>query len=298
MIGQSLMEVGTQVENKNDNIETIFNNTNLNWTVEQDVVYSNKIGEIPNTVVNYRSDNNQVLGIVSKSHYKIVNNIEAFKFIDDLEDFEISKVGMADNGKKVFVVGKCSDRFEITENDYVDQYLTFVHGHTGKLGIQLIITPVRMHCMNQLNLLLKTADFKYSIKHAGDVDSKLRSIHKALDKNKEYMLSLGQELRDMTLRQANMTINEFLERLIPISDTSRVDYKRFEVIGTIQHLYENKDDNQNYKNTNFGYLNAVADYVSHMVPRKFMEYTRENMFIESIQNNKLLNDAYNILKAA
>ena len=292
--------VGTEITDKSNNIETIFNNCNLNWTVEQDNIYSEATGVIPNTVVNYRSDTKQILGIVSESHYKIINNIDAFRFIDDLPDFEIDRVGMCNNGKQVFVVGKSSEKIELDNGDYIDQYLTFVHGHTGKQGIQLIISPIRMACTNQLNLMLQKADFKYSIKHSGKIEQKLTRVHKALEDNKVYMLELGNTLRDMTATQATITIEQFLDKLIPeeVTESGRVNYRRYEVIGTIAHIYNSKDDNQNYKGTQFGYLNAVADYVSHQNPRKYMEYTRENMFIESIQNNKMLNEAYKILKAA
>ena len=289
--------IGTEVDS-NKSISTVFKENGLDWEVLQKPVYDSVV-DVHNSVINYRSDNNGFLGIVSNSHYKVVNNIDAFNFIDDLNSFTMEKVGMMNEGQEVFVVGKMNTMFEISENDQVQLYASFIHGHNGKSAIRLIITPIRMFCTNQLNLMLSNAAFSYSIRHSGDVYSKLCRIQQAFNMNTEYMLELGTKLHGMTQAEANMSIDDFLDKLIPLeSESTKVINRRENIISTIRDLYNNKDDNQNYKGTQFGMLNAVADYVSHQKIKQFSPESNTKAFFKSIENNELLNKAHDILMAA
>ena len=140
-----LESVGNNVEDSS--VNSAFRKYGLDWTVEQKPVYD-PVVNVSNYMINYRSDNKGFLGIVSGSHYKIVDNIDAFNFVDELSDFTMEKVGQMKGGKQVFIVGKMNEKFEIAPNDYVQQYVSFIHGHTGKNAIQIIVSPIRMFCTN------------------------------------------------------------------------------------------------------------------------------------------------------
>ena len=284
-------------------IKEIFQTTGLDWTVQQTPVRSDIKAvndNITNHVINYRSDNNGFLSIVSQSHYHIVNNVEAFNFINDLDGFTIERVGEVGGGKQVFIVGKANDGISIGDNDYIQQYLTFIHGHNGKQGIQLIVSPIRMFCMNQLNIMLRQAQFKYSLKHVKSVEQKLRNVHEALQSNIIYMTSLGETLETLSTTKATITMEQFLSQLIPLEEnmSPRTELNRYKMRTAIHDLYHFKDDNQNYVGTKFGMLNAVSDYLSHVSYKNCTGETDANMFLSNIQNNTLLNKAYDILMAA
>ena len=87
------------IDNK---VSTVFTATGLNWEVVQKPVAAQTgtkwVGlhdgesvptyeKIPSLVANYRSDNNQFVGMVRPRGYKIVQNTEAFDFIDELPNF-------------------------------------------------------------------------------------------------------------------------------------------------------------------------------------------------------------------
>ena len=302
-------------------IKTIFEATDLDWTIEQEPVYSlnknnyfhmdgsgkyhlknDEYNLIPNVVANYRSDNHDFLGFVHPKKYKIVSNLEAFDFVDQLPNFTLEKVGMFDGGRKVFVVGKSNEQIIIDgADDKVDFYLTFLHGHDGKSGIRFILCPIRMFCMNQLNLMLHTARFKYSITHVGDVEFKLKQIQLAIADSRGYVNSLSDTIQEMINHKPNITIDRLTELLLPENDEDterQVAYKE-DVKNAIIDLYKTKDDLQNYKGTSFGMLSAVSDYVSHADPRRNgSEHTINNTFISSMEGNSLLEQAKTILLAA
>lgn len=283
-------------------IEAVLKDSSLDWTIQQENVHSPH-GIIPGAYANYRSDNNEFLGLVG-TRYRVLNNIDAFRFIDDLEDFTYSRAGMYKSGRQVFIVGKSSNKVEITPDDYIEEYLTFLHGHDGKSGIRLFISPIRIHCCNQLNLLVRTSSFSYSIAHRGNLKEKLVEARKAILQGNKYLIDLQHRLQALNNSLLKVPPQTIIEKLIPIppnlKETSIKTYnRRIHIRETILDLYNNKPDNQNYKGTKFGLLNAVSDYISHQTPsRTRIDTDRTNLFMHTIQNNTLLNQAYNILLTA
>ena len=293
-------------EGLSDNkVKTIFEATGLDWVVEQKEVAvlekDNNYSFLRNYVANYRSDNNQFLGMVHPKDYKVVQNCDAFDFIDELPNFTFEKVGMFSGGKKVFVVGKSNEQIAIDgSDDLVNFYLTFLHGHDGKSGIRFILCPVRMFCMNQLNLMLQTANFKYNIAHTGDIQFKLAQIQKAISDSRNYVTGLTQTIDTMINTKATKSIEQLTLELIPVedTDTTLITSRKEEARQTIVTLYNDKPDLQNYKGTQFGIVSAVSDYISHAQPKRISHSTIDNTFIKNIEGSELLEKTRNILNAA
>ena len=283
-------------EGLSDNkVKTVFEATGLDWVVEQKEVAvlekDNNYSFLRNYVANYRSDNNQFLGMVHPKDYKVVQNCDAFDFIDELPNFTFEKVGMFNGGKKVFVVGKSNEQIAIDgSDDLVNFYLTFLHGHDGKSSIRFILCPVRMFCMNQLNLMLQTANFKYNIAHTGDIQFKLAQIQKAIADSRNYVTGLTQTIDTMVNTKATKSIEQLTLELIPVedTDTTLITSRKEEARQTIITLYNDKPDLQNYKGTQFGIVSAVSDYISHAQPKRISHSTIDNTFIKNIEGSELL----------
>lgn len=283
-------------EGLSDNkVKTVLEATGLDWVVEQKEVAvlekDNSYSFLRNYTANYRSDNNQFLGMVHPKDYKVVQNCDAFDFIDELPNFTFEKVGMFNGGKKVFVVGKSNEQIAIDgSDDLVNFYLTFLHGHDGKSGIRFILCPVRMFCMNQLNLMLQTANFKYNIAHTGDIQFKLAQIQKAIADSRNYVTDLTQTIDTMINTKATKSIEQLTLELIPVedTDTTLITSRKEEARQTIITLYNDKPDLQNYKGTQFGIISAVSDYISHAQPKRISHSTINNTFVKNIEGSELL----------
>ena len=238
--------------------------------------------------------------MVHPKTYKVVQNVEAFEFIDGLPGFTFEKVGSFNGGKKVFVVGKADDQvFLDGSTDPINFYMTFLHGHDGKSGIRFLLSPIRMFCMNQLNLMLDAASFKYNIAHTGNINEKISMVKKAIENSKGYVQNLQIEMDKLINLKPEITIEDFLEKLIPMDDedSELITSRKQEAQSSILNLYSNKDDLQNYKGRAFGYLSAVSDYVSHLKPGR-ADADINNVLIRNLEGNALLDDAYTILRAA
>ena len=79
----------------------------LNWTVEQENVYTDFGEIIPGYRANIRSTDRRVLGVVT-DRYKVVQNAEAFAFTDELlgKGVRYETAGSLQDGRKVWLLAR------------------------------------------------------------------------------------------------------------------------------------------------------------------------------------------------
>ena len=161
----------------------------LDWDVIPEPVFLKDGSEVPETVVNIRSSDHTILGVVS-DHYKIVQNREAFAFIDGLLESDIEKVtfesaGALNHGKRVWMLAHLPAK-KILGDDIVP-YLVFTNSHDGSQAITAALTPTRVVCQNTLTLALNSAKRSWSIRHMGDMEGKKKDVAITLGLAAKYM---------------------------------------------------------------------------------------------------------------
>ena len=177
-----------------------------------------------------RMDNNYPLGIVS-DNYGIVQNADAFKFIDQLvggnldgqhERPVIDAAGILGNGERIFVTAKFPEQIRLAhgDNDNVSLYVVFTTSHDGSGAVNAMVTPVRVVCNNTLNIALRDHNGKLSFRHTSGVMSRL-------DLTNEENAHMAYR----TLNLVDVYTNEFkaaMEQLksIKLSDTKALDIVR------------------------------------------------------------------------
>lgn len=141
---------------------------------------------IPGYKANVRSSDNKVLGVVSDK-YRIVQNADAFAFTDALigGDVHYETAGSLLDGKKIWLLAKLPDS-EIC-GDKTEPYVCFSNTHDGSGAVRVCMTPVRVVCNNTLNLALNTAQRAWSVRHVGDISTKLVEAQQCLEMAGKYM---------------------------------------------------------------------------------------------------------------
>ena len=130
--------------------------------------------DCPNGYATYRTDKNIPLGIV-KSKYEVVQNIDAFNFIDNAigEGKALFQyAGCFGYGHKVFITAKLPITTTVG-GDPIDNYLVFSTSHDGTSSIDILFTPVRVFCLNCLNAGIKEADAHIRIRHTRTAQDRL-----------------------------------------------------------------------------------------------------------------------------
>ena len=264
----------------------------LNWNVRSAPVFDEEGREIPGYRVNIREDNNHALGIVG-GRYSILQNRNAFDFADALttEGLTYEVAGCAKDGAVIWILAKMPDRWLV--GDAYTPYICFMNTHDGSGATKVCMTPLRIICNNMLNMMLKRAKNKWSCVHKGDIQGKLAEARSTLGLSESYLL----HLEDMADRLANASfyegaINQALDHMLvlPENATDRQKRTNNEIREGIIECIQAPDLKQ-FRNTKWGFINGVADYVDHSDSRRKVDDWQSNRFLTLVNGHPLLNKA-------
>lgn len=240
----------------------------LDFTVQKQQLFLQDGTPAANCFANVRTDNNSVLGQV-KGKYEILQNSEAFDFMDSLyeEGARFVNAGCIKGGRKSYIVAE-TEPMKILGDDF-KPYILFTNSFDGSTGIQAMFTPVRVFCSNCFVAASKEAVNKITIKHSKNVKDKLMIARDTLLQNSKYLEYLKQRSEQLAITK--FTANDFddlVKELVPIAEdakdsaiTERADAFRTEMFNAY-----NQDDLQNYNDTAYKAIMAIADAESHRQP--------------------------------
>jgi phage/plasmid-like protein (TIGR03299 family) len=305
-MAQSLFDrIGHDVSSCKNDINAVFETAKLDWTVKQvPMEYANNTHN--RLVVNYREDTNQFLGIVHNKKYKLLDNMEVFGFLHYMPDIMIDKAGATSDSKRVWVSCALNEGITIRMGDDIKFYLVFVHDYTGRSGLKLILTPLRTVCSNMLNYIYNHASFKYSITHMGDMKKKLAEMHNIFKLISTYKSALSRSIqKQLEVKITDNDAEEIVNVLFAFSpigfDKDRINnnessrISKYFAVNDVLDLYYNKSDLEPYRNTGFGIISAVSDYVSHPVPKKQQRGYYERNFLDVIEGSRLISEAQRLI---
>jgi phage/plasmid-like protein (TIGR03299 family) len=270
----------------------------LDWeVVTTDVVVNGIIR--PNYKANVRSDNDEVLGIVS-DRYTIVQNRDAFKFTDELigsGDVRYETAGALKGGRTIWLLASLEKEYEILGDD-IAPYMCFTSSHDGTGAVRVLMTPIRVVCNNTLNLALKGAKRQWSTVHKGDIQRRVESAEKTLLGAEEYMEELNKEankLVDITFTP--QTWDEMIAELFPTSE--KMSVRQMNTVGEKRDALKSAilvPDLHKFKGTGWAAINAVTDFVAHSEPARLTNSYQENNFSKVIQGHALVDQLHDLLK--
>ena len=254
----------------------------LDWKIKQPPLYYGsgpmQFEELANYRVNLRSDTKLPLGIVS-DHYKLVQNTEAFEFLDALVEEEQMLYESAfslGGGKQVVMVAQMPGIFQVVQDDPLINYIMLSMSHDGTQGIQFGPTSVRVVCSNTHQLAIQERGSKIkklSISHKGDIKEKLNKARVLLTQAKEQLGTYNQSAAKLAQQKLSQNDwNKFLDIMCPELDPMDPDFTKrraqnlFDTREAITRCYHN-DLQQTAPNTAWAAFNAVTEHIDHL-PRR------------------------------
>lgn len=270
----------------------------LDWPVTSKLIYDENGKAYPNYRANVRETDNTLLGVVS-NQYRIVQNVDAFEFVNDLSSsgFEFTSAGAFRDGKSIWIMGHLPK--EDILGDEVDNNIVFVNSHDGSSGVKVMMTPVRVVCSNMLNLALKQASRSWKTRHTSNIHHKLTEAKQTLGLANKYMAELKVEAE----RLANMKITDaqidaIFDKMFPV-DPSNDSERKIRNVSILKdsfiHCYNESDISQ-FKGTVYGAINAMADLVDHKLPNRMTTNYYENNWNRLINGHFMLDEFYKLAK--
>ena len=251
----------------------------LGWLVGQDPVFVHKVIqdengnpktiyiEVPDMLGNVREDNLNVLGLVSKK-YKVVQNCEAFDFVDGLHQDGIIRyeaAGSLKGGKVVWLLARMPEEFEVVAGDKLEQYILFTTAHDGSRAIWVMPTSVRVVCNNTLALATAKADKKaLSIVHKGNIMDKLNDARKIIMKSNEKFEKFHTTAQKLAEVQFDIERLQALTEILIPKETNVNDTRRQKARENIMLAFTDSPQNlHGIRGTAWAAFNAVTQAVDH-----------------------------------
>ena len=278
----------------------------LDWKVEPkpiyyevDGIFGKTMTPIPGFVANTRDSDGAVLGVVTDA-YKIVQNVDAFAFTDNIigGDVRYETAGSLADGKRIWLLARLPET-EIV-GDKVEQYLVFTNTFDGSGSVRVSCTPIRVVCQNTLNVALSTAKRSWSIRHTANIETRMKEAHDALQLAGDYIDALSRKAEKMaTQHLSDYELDKLVKQLFPIAeDATHLVIKRNAERREMFRTALNADDLQNFKNTKWQFVNAAADMADHAQPIRMTATSRENRLKDIFNGHPLLDKAYELVLAA
>ena len=128
-----------------------------------------------------------IKGNAFSDHYVPIQNEEAFSVLGemaDLADVEFKNVGSWGNGAGIYAQVSLGEITGIgSKDDRVGKYISLVNSHDGTRSLQLLVTPYRFFCQNQISKAVgdaKRNNRLISIHHNIYGQDRLRELAEAL----------------------------------------------------------------------------------------------------------------------
>lgn len=259
----------------------------LDYTVAKTPVYAHiagMIGEggfdaeqqigIENRFATYRTDTNDIFGIVS-DRYQIVQNREAFGFFDAIVgdgQAIYETAGALGKGETIFITARLPGHIKVANDDDIMRYLLLTMAHDGSKSITAMFTPIRVVCANTLASALAGSNGKVFVKHTGNVKYNLEQAHVVLGITKRLSESLQVVLNifakeEVSEKEAQDIIKQaFLteEELTSEDETNKISPQKQGILDSVWNYYHNGLGQARFLGTLYGLYNAVSGYYQNV----------------------------------
>lgn len=176
-------------------------------------------------------------------HYTPIQNADAFSCLGemaDVADIEFVNVGSWGNGAGVFAQVSLGEMGAIgSSGDRVGKYLSLVNSHDGSRSLQLLVTPFRFFCSNQISKAIGDAAKNnriISIYHNAHGADRLRELAEAMHTAQGVLESTEEAYKRLADRRITLDeAREAMFRLFPVPVDSRTGTTE-----RIRRTWENK----------------------------------------------------------
>jgi phage/plasmid-like protein (TIGR03299 family) len=264
-------------------VEEAIASAGLDWTVSlRPMQYATKVTKAgdgtawetaPDRFAVARDTDGYFMGVVG-SHYVPVQNRECFDFAEKLVEMDnpVDAVFTLKKERQLGLVLRYGEDVKVCGKDVHQAYLLFRSSHDGSKAVTAAVIMQRMSCTNQDNMLLKTAKSRWSVPHISTATEKLAEAKIALAVTSKYV----EEFRKAAdqLAKVDLELAEFEKILKAELPNNKAGERAREGILQVAQTSPNLEG---FRNTGWGALNAVAEYVDWRAGGR----SREARFVSS-----------------
>lgn len=286
-------KVGTDIRSANS-VKEALQISGLDYEVVKAPVYLSNGHRIKDQFATKKKGTDEVFGIVGKD-YTIVQNEEAFSFVDGIISEGLTFVKAGETSYMNYIIASLPEQYIL--DDKFNPYIIFQNSHAGATTLKAAICPLRIICQNQFTMAFRNAENKISLRHSSSIHEKMNEAQHILQFSAEYMNSFNM----MATKMAANKIGEekaidLIDKYFLVDDnaSTRKVNSNEEKKMVLLNAY-NSEDNQNFRGTVWGLVNAFSDYITHIDPSRKTEKSSVSKFVNVTFNNGLMNNFINMI---
>lgn len=266
-----------------NNVDEALEKSGLNWHVtksEEPVRVPVLTGEGVTNVtfaekfITYRSNPNDdqmtALGVVG-TDYRVIQNADAFSFLDNLVDdsgAEYVSAGSLKGGRTVYVYLKMPKTMTFAGNtDAIDTYLMVKSSHDGSKSFTATVQSLRQICTNGLTGLVENASF--ALRHTTYAAGRIAQARDVLQLVHQYEDAFELEVQKLLSEDFNrQDFVRFIEKLVPDKISAKTEKPSKSVETTRDELMSlwSAPTQAIVAGTKWAAYNAVAEWADWVKP--------------------------------
>lgn len=245
--------------------EEAMNLARANFAVEsKDIWWDADRPHISGYKANVRADTGTVLGVVS-DRYRIIQNKEAFGFMDDLVRDGVVRyetAGVLGIGERAFALMQVKGAAKIADSEQVPYVLLF-NSHDGSSALKVCPTSVRVVCNNTVRMALGGSK-SLSIRHNSTAQARMKMAAEMMDSFKDgwhKWVDKAQKMVNCKQTEVRSTLEAIYPNPDPNDKVKTMDWNA--KIDRIETIYRFHPTQQNIKGTAWGVFNAITYHENH-----------------------------------
>jgi len=215
-------------------------------------------------VATVRTDTNTVLGVVGHG-YQVMNNADAFAWLDGFEGIEFETAGAFGRGEVVWILARDPRQDIKVRGEEIRSYLLLWNSHNGTMKIGGGFTKTRVVCWNTFVASLhRGVESRFGITHTANAKDRLDEAARVMGLERKYTSAFQEAaerlaLRPLTPKQAL----DYFYGLMPEPDKeSKAAYSVWEdKIDGLMHLYRHGLGNRG--ESAWDAVNAAHEFSDH-----------------------------------
>ena len=284
--------IGTDVKDCNNDLDKILKESGLDYEVEyRPVSVSGIEGDNDKFQAIVRKSDNHVYNIAKKS-YTICQNKDAFSLINEMKnDVNIIRAGETASGM-IYMIGELPEVKVL--GDAFKPNLIFQNSHTADFALKSAIIPLRVACTNQFSIAFPKSRNTQTIKHTTSINNQIAVANQTLKLAYDYMKVFNNKAEMYAANKVDAL--KVVEKIFPVTEdmSDRRVTQIKETRDKFMAIYNN-EDNQNFRGTAWGILNAATDYYTH---KEVKSGSEANHFVNTIIYPEFTNNVVRILNVA
>lgn len=281
-------KIGTDIREANS-VKEALQISGLDYEVVKAPIYLSNGYRIKDQFATKKKGTDEVFGIVGKD-YTIVQNEEAFSFVDGIISEGLTFVKAGETSYMNYIIASLPEQYIL--DDKFKPYIIFQNSHAGATTLKAAICPLRIICQNQFTMAFRNSENKISIRHSSSIHEKMDEAQHILQFNAEYMDSFNKMANEMAANKiGDEKALDIIDKYFLVDDnasTRKVNSNEEKKV-ILLNAY-NAEDNQNFRGTQWGLINAFSDYITHLDPARKTNKSNISKFVNVTFNNGLMNN--------